>query len=188
MENERPARPTPDEASLALADADSARRRLTGTLVLPSYFFTSIGVVVATQIATSAIGLASQDLAGWAVVVAGWIALGVVAGIQLTRFRRLNGVRVAGLTHSVVLGTNTAAVVSYGAALAAAIWSALLGADGLVLGSAAVGGAAYAWSGRRWWQAYRGDPGTHGRGPSTIYLTGACVLALVGAVVLLAGA
>ncbi len=186
MENERPL--TPDEATLALADADSARRRLTGTLALPAYFFTSIGVVIAAQIATSAVGLASQDLTGWSVVVAGWIALGAVAGIQLTRFRRLNGVRIAGLTHRVVLGTSNAAAVSYGAALAAAIWSALVGAGWLVLLSALAGGAAYAWSGRRWWQAYRGDPAEHGRGPSTLYLTGAGVLALVGAVVLLAGA
>ena len=181
MEN----KPTADEASLALADALDARRRLADDLTLPSSFFTSIGVVIAVQIATSAVGLASQDLRGWLVVIAGWVALAAVGAFQLTRFRRANGVRVAGLTHRVVLGTSNAAAVSYAAALAAALWSALAGVEWLVLCSAVAGGAAYAWSGRRWWQAYRGDPGAYGRGPSRVYLAGAAVLALVGAVVLL---
>jgi hypothetical protein len=185
MENEPVRPPTRDEASLALAGALGARRRLAESLVLPSYFFSSLGVVIAAQLATSAVGLTSQDRRGWLVVVSGWIALVVVAGIQLARFRRLNGVRVAGLTHRVVLGTGNEAAVSYGTALAAGIWSALEGVPWLVLCSSLAGGVAYAWSGQRWWQAYRGDPATHGRRESRVYLAGASVLALVGAVLLL---
>jgi hypothetical protein len=185
MESDPARPPTPDEASLALAGALGARRRLTDSLVLPSYFFSSLGIVIAAQIATSAVGLTSQDLWGWFVVIAGWTALAVVAGLQLARFRRLNGVRVGGLAHRVVLGTSHAAAVSYGAALAAGIWSALEGATWLVLCSSMAGGAAYAWSGRRWWQAYRGDPAGHGRRQSVVYLACASVLAVVGAVALL---
>ena len=162
-----------------------ARRRLTDGLTLPSYFFSSLGVVIAAQLATSAVGLASQDLAGWSLVVTGWIALAVVAGVQLARFRRSNGVRVAGLTGRVVLGTSNAAAVSYGAALAAGLWSALEGVAWLVVASAVAGGAAYAWSGRRWWQAYRGDPVLHSRHHSAVLVAGVSALALAGAVVLL---
>jgi hypothetical protein len=185
MESEPDRSPTRDEASLALADALDARRRLTDSLVLPSWFFSSIGAVIAVQIATSAVGLAAQDATGWWIVVGGWGALAVVAGVQLARFRRSNGVRVAGLTSRVVLGTSNGAAVSYGAALAAGIWSALEGRTWLVVCSSLAGGLAYAWSGRRWWQGYLGDPARHGRGESALLLAGVLVLALVGAVVLL---
>lgn len=33
----------------------------------------------------------------------------------------------------------------------------------LVACSSLAGGAAYAWSGRRWWRIYQGDPAAHGR-------------------------
>jgi hypothetical protein len=113
------------------------------------------------------------------------VVLGAVAVVQLARFRRSNGVRVAGLTGRVVLGTSTAASLSYAAGLAAGVWSALQGVVWLVLVSSLAGGAAYARSGRRWWLGYRRDPAADSRGESGIYLVCLSVLALAGAVVLL---
>jgi hypothetical protein len=185
MENNSAAGPTPDEASLVLAEALDARDRFTAALVLPSYFFASLGVVIAAQIATSAVGIAAQDLAGWLLVIAGWAALAVVAGVQLTRFRRANGVRVRGLADRVVLGATEAAGVAYAAALAAGIWAAFEGAGWLVAASSLAGGVAYAWSGRRWWRAYRSDPARHGRDVSQLVLACLALAGLVGAVVLL---
>ncbi len=185
MENEPASTPTPDEASLALTGAVDARRRLTDSLVLPSFFFSSIGLVIAAQICTSAVGLARQDLSGWLLIVAGWAALALVAGVQLWRFRRLNGVWVSGLAHRVVLGTAETAAVAYGLGFAGAIWAALEGAGWLVAGSSLAGGVAYAWSGRHWWGAYRGDPGTYARPVSRALLASGGAVAAIGAVVLL---
>jgi len=185
MENTSHPSPNDDEASLALTGALDARRRLTDSLVLPSFFFSSIGVVVAAQIATSAVGLARQNLSGWLLTVAGWAALALVAGVQLWRFRRLNGVWVSGLAHRVVLGTAESAAVAYGLGFAGAIWAALEGVGWLVAGSSVAGGIAYAWSGRRWWGSYRGDPGTYGRPASRTLLASGGALAAIGAVVLL---
>jgi hypothetical protein len=71
MESEPASRPGPDEASLALADALDARHRLADSLVLPSYFFSSIGVAIAVQIASSAAVIASQDLRGCLLLIGG---------------------------------------------------------------------------------------------------------------------
>ena len=185
MENNAfPARGS-DEAYSALTGAADARRRLTGSLVLPALFFTSIGVVIAAQIATSAVGLARQDVSGWLLTVAGWAALALVAGAQLWRFRQLNGVWVSGLAHRVVLGTAQSAAVAYGLGFAGAIWAALEGVGWLVACSSLAGGLAYAWSGRRWWGAYQGDPGTYGRPASRTLLASGGAVAAIGAVVLL---
>ena len=93
-----------------------------------------------------------------------------VAGIQLARFRRLNGVWLGGFASRVVLGTATAASVSYAVALGAAIWAAYADRWWLVALWSAVGGAAYALSGSRWMQTYRGDPAAHARGESLAWL------------------
>ncbi len=142
--------PSVADASAALLDAEAARTTLAGRIVTPSWFFASMGVAIAVQIATTAAGLG--DGAPW-LVVAGLAVFGAVAGIQLARFRRVNGVWLGGFASRVVLGTGTAASVSYAAALAAAIWAAFGDHWWLVALWSAVGGAAYALSGRRWMQA-----------------------------------
>ena len=94
-----------------------------------------------------------------------------VAGVQLARFRRLNGVWLGGFASRVVLGTATAASVSYPIALGAAIWAAYGERWWLVALWSLVGGAAYALSGRRWMHTYRRDPAAHARGESLAWLT-----------------
>ncbi len=74
--------------------------------------------------------------------MAGGLAVfAAVAGVQLARFRRLNGVWLGGFASRVVLGTATAASVSYAVALAAAIWAAYGDRWGLVALWSAVGKA-----------------------------------------------
>ena len=75
-------------------------------------------------------------------VVAGVAVFAAVAGVQLARFRRLNGVWLGGFTSRVVLGTATAASVSYAVALGAAIWAAYGERWWLVALWSSVGGAA----------------------------------------------
>jgi hypothetical protein len=185
MENDSDPRSDPDRASLALGDALAARGRFTDALVLPPLFFVSLGVAIAAQLATSAVGIARQDGAGWLLLVGGWALLALVAGVQLWRFRRRNGAWVSGLAHRVVLGTGDAAAVTYALALGAVVWAALEGAGWVVAGSSLAGGAAYAWSGRRWWQEYRRDPATHARPVPRTVLAFAGGLAAIGAAVLL---
>ena len=163
MEN----KPNAAEASIALRDAEAARATLADRIVTPSWFFASIGVAVAVQIATAAAGLGGD--APW--LIAGGLAVfTVVAGVQLARFRRVNGVWLGGFASRVVLGTATAASVSYTVALAAAIWAAYGDLWWLVALWSAVGGAAYALSGGRWMRSYRGDPAAHARGESLAWL------------------
>src|SRR4051812_40514147 len=97
-------RPTPDEAAAALLDAGSARDELSLGLKLPSWFHTSLGVAIAVQTATLAVGVADQSSAGVALAVAGLVPFALVAVVQLVRFRGLNGVRVGGLASRVVFG------------------------------------------------------------------------------------
>ncbi len=167
-----PHRPTAAEASAALLEAEATRAGLAGRVVTPSWFFASMGVAIAAQIATTASGLG--DDAPW-LIAAGLALFAAVAVVQLARFRRVNGVWLGGLASRVVLGTGTAASVSYTVAIAAAIWAAYEDRWWLVGLWSAVGGAAYALSGRRWLRGYRGDPSRHARGESL------AVLALVGA-------
>ena len=115
-----PPRPTAAEASAALLDAEAAHATLADRIATPSWFFASMGVAIAVQIATVAVGL--QDAhevarlrlgadAPW-LIVAGLAVFAVVAGVQLWRFRRLNGVWVGGFASRVVLGSGVAASVS----------------------------------------------------------------------------
>src|ERR671937_463349 len=165
-----PHRPTAEEASAALFDAESTRATLADQIATPSWFFVSMGVAIAAQIATVAVGLGDKHAldAGevdtpW-VVAAGVAGFAAVAGVQLARFRRLNGVWLGGFASRVVLGTATAASVSYPIALGAAIWAAYGERWWLVALWSLVGGAAYALSGRRWMHTYRRDPAAHARG------------------------
>ena len=166
MESRRE-RPTAAEASAALLDAETTRATLAGRIVTPSWFFASMGVAIAIQIATTASGLG--DDAPWR-IAAGLAVFAFVAGIQLARFRRRNGVWLGGFASRVVLGTATGASLSYAAALAAAIWAAYGDRWWLVVLWSVLGGAAYALSGRRWMHAYRGDPAAHARGESVAWL------------------
>jgi len=172
----KPHRPTAAEASAALSDAEATRATLADRIATPSWFFVSMGVAIAAQIATVAVGLghkpaldAGEVDAPW-LVAAGVAVFAAVAGVQLARFRRLNGAWLGGFASRVVLGTTTAAAVSYPVALGAAIWAAYGDHWWLVAAWSAGGGAAYALSGRRWLRGYRHDPAAHARGESLAWL------------------
>ena len=184
--------PTPEEAATALADAEASRMTLARRLVVPSFFYISIGTAIAVQIATTAVGMANVDHqallqpAVW-LVAAGCVAFAAVAAIQLVRFRRLNGLWLGGFASRVVGGTATAASVSYVLALGAAIWAAFDAAWWLVAVCSLAGGVAYAMSGRRWVRIYRGEPAEHARGESAAWLAVLGLLALAGLVFLMIG-
>jgi hypothetical protein len=170
-------RPTPAEATVALLDAEAARATLAGRIATPSWFFASMCLAITVQIATTAAGLGAG--APWS-VAAGLAVFAAVAAVQLARFRRANGVWLGGFASRVVLGTSTAASVSYTVALAAAIWAAYADQWWLVALWSAAGGAAYALSGGRWIRSYRGDPAAHARGESLAWLVLAAAVALSG--------
>src|SRR5665647_2647278 len=194
MENSEPD-PTPEDAAAALVEAEASRTRLAGNLALPAFFYAAIGAAVAVQIATAAFGgdlLGGQHLGvvvddrAWALaILLGGVALWVlVAAIQLVRFRQLNGVWLGGLASRVVLGTASAASISYALALGASIWGAFNGLWWLVALCAIAGGAAYALSGQRWWRRYQGDPASHSRGESAGWIAILGAVAVAGLVLL----
>ena len=178
----RPERPTAAQASAALTDAEASRAALAHGIITPSWFFTSMGVAIAVQIATTAVGLG--DDAVW-VLVAGLALFVAVAGVQLARFRRLNGVWLGGFASRVVLGTGIPASASYAIALGAAIWAAYDTRWGLVALCSVGGGVAYALTGRSWMRAYRAQPAVHGRGESAAWLALVGVAAVAGFALLL---
>jgi hypothetical protein len=182
--SERPA--TPSEARATLADAESARARLASSLLLPSYFCSSIGTAIAVQIGTGAAGIGVQKPWGLAVLGGGVLVFVLTAGIQLARFRRLNGAWLGGLASQVVLGTAGLASAAYAAAFALATWAALAGAWWLTPIAAVAGGGAYAWAGRRWWRSYQGAPAEHSHGERAVVLAAAAVVAVGGLAVLVA--
>ena len=181
----KPHRPTAAEASAALLDAEATRATLADHIATPSWFFASMSLAIAAQIATIASGLGGD--APW-LMAAGLAVFAAVAGVQLARFRRLNGVWLGGFARRVVLGTATAASVSYTVAVAAAIWAAYGDHWWLVALWSAVGGAAYALSGRRWMHSYRGDPAAHASGESLAWLALLIAAALGGLAMLLLNA
>ena len=162
-----PDRPTAAAASAALTDAEASRAAVARGLFLPSWFLPSLGAAIAVQIGTAAVGLA--DAEPWLVAL-GLGVFAAAAGVQLARFRRLNGVWLGGLASRVVLGTGMAASASYALALGAAIWAAYAAQWGLTAACAVAGGAAYAVSGARWLSAYRAEPAVHSRGESAVWL------------------
>ena len=174
--------PTPEEASGALADAEASRSALANSITTPSWLFTSLGVAIAVQIATTAFGLARS--APWP-LVAGVLVFVAVAGVQLLRFRQLSGVWLGGFVSRVVLGTGILASASYVVALGAAIWAAYGGLWWLVAVCSILGGAAYTLSGRRWMRAYRAQPAVHGRGEPALWLALLTIAAIAGLVLLL---
>jgi hypothetical protein len=177
----KPHRPTAMEASAALRDAETARANLAHRLVLPPWLYVSMGIAIAVQIATTAAALRTG--APW-LMAAGLAAFAAVAGTQLAQFRRRNGVWLGGLASRVVLGTGTTASLSYAAALAAAIWVGYGDQWWLVAPCSALGGTAYALSGRRWVRRYRADPAAHARGESLAWLA-LTTAAVIGGLALL---
>jgi hypothetical protein len=179
--------PTPEAAAAALVEAEASRTRLAGTLVLPSFFYAAIGAAVAVQIATTAFTIA--DDRGWAhaIRLGGVAFFALVAAIQLLRFRQLNGVRLGGLASRVVLGTATAASISYVLALGSSAWAGFNRMWWLVTVCAVAGGAAYALSGLRWWRRHQGDPASHSRGESAGLIAILGAVAVAGLVLLVLG-
>jgi hypothetical protein len=117
-------------------------------------------------------------------IAAGLAVFAAVAGLQLVRFRRRNGLWLGGFASRVVLGTGTAASASYAAALAAAIWAAYAGHGWLVALCSIAGGAAYAAGGSRWLRSYRAQPAAHARAGTPAALALLTTAALAGAVLL----
>jgi hypothetical protein len=177
--------PTAAEASAALNDAEAARATLARSTKVPSWFFTSIGAAIAVQIASTAIGVADPSSSTLVALASGIAVLIAVAGVQLARFRQLNGVRLGGLLSRVVLGTGTLASASYAVAAVAAILGAFDKRWWLVATSSIIGGALYALGGRRWLRAYRAEPALHARGESLATLALLTGAALAGLALLL---
>lgn len=176
--------PSPEDAAAALRDASAARDHLAATLVLPTFFFTSIAVAVSVQILTTAIVVAAGTPAAWAGFAAGLVVFGGAAAVQLARLRRLNGVRVGGIASRVVFGTASTASTVLLLALGGAIWAAFDGSWWLVALCSLAGGAAYAASGARWMQVYRAAPDEHSRAESALLLAALAVPVVAGLVLL----
>jgi hypothetical protein len=186
MENtSEPHIPSAAEASAALNDAEEARATLAQSTKIPSWFFASIGAAIAVQIASTAVGVAHPSSLTLAALASGIAILVAVAGVQLARFRRLNGVRLGGLVSRVVFGTGTLASASYAAAAVFAILGAFDKRWWLVVTSSIIGGALYALNGRRWLRAYQAEPALHARGESLTSLTLLTVTALASLALLL---
>lgn len=173
------------EAAAALRDAEASRAAIADGVATPSWFFTSMVVAISVQIATTAVGLGDGPM--W-LLVAGLAFFAAVAGAQLVRFRRRNGVWLGGFASRVVLGTGTAASSSYIIALGAAAWAGLEEQWLLVLLCALGGGVAYALSGLRWLRGYRAQPVARARGESAAWLALGGAVALAGLALLLISA
>lgn len=180
-------RPTPDEAAGTLDEARAAAVRLARELQLPSHFHSSVGVAIALQIGTSAVGIAAQD--GWPawLIVVGLAVFAAVAAVQLVRFRRLNGAWVWAVANQVVLGSGTAATLTYCLAFTAALLAAFGGLWWLVVLAAVAGGIGYVRCGQLWLRRYRNDPVGRAHRESTVVFALAGLVAATGLVLLVAG-
>ena len=181
----KPLVPSAAEASAALNDAEAARATLAQSTKMPSWFFASLGAAIAVQIASTAAGVANPSSSTLVGLASGIVLLVAVTGVQLTRFRQLNGVRLGGLLSRVVLGTGTLASASYAVAGTAAILGAFDRRWWLVATASIIGGALYALNGRLWLRAYRAEPSLHARGESLTWLALLTVAALAGLALLL---
>ena len=168
----------------ALHDAERARDELAADLVVPRGYDLAIGAGVAVQIITSVIGLTVEDAWARTLLAVGNAAFGVVAVLQIVRFRRLNGVRVQGFVSRVILGSAMTASFGYAAALVAAYVAALRELWWLAGLAALSGGLVYVLSGRRWLRAYRREPGRLGRAESALWMAVLVGLAVAGLVLL----
>ena len=124
-------------------------------VVLPSFFGAAMGAAIPVRIAATALGRADNgNWAGW-LLPPGVVVFVLVAGLELTRFRRVTGVWSGGFASRVVGGTATAGGVAL---------------------------AAYACSGRRLPRTYRAGPAARGRGESAAVLAVLAILAVAGLV------
>ncbi|MFI5735689.1 hypothetical protein ACIA49_36600 [Kribbella sp. NPDC051587] len=171
-------RPDPAEAAAALDDLHRSQTKLAAGLRLPSGFYTTIGLAISATIFLFARGLAAGPEQAPLTLVAGLVVFGVVAGLQVLRFRRLNGALVGSMVSQVVLGKGTLSSVIYAAALAGAVWAGYVGSWWLSALCALAGGAGYVASGMRWMRQYRADPQLYGRGGEMAWWVSA-VLGLV---------
>lgn len=169
----------------SLGDAERARDEMAASVVLPRGHDVAIGAAVAIQIATTAVvPFTDEAWARWALLVGGVVLFGVVAGLLLWRFSRVNGVRVSGFASRVVGGTAVMASLGYAVSMAVAFAAAARELWWLTGLAALAGGVVYVLSGRRWLRAYRRDPARRGAGESALWLA-LLVLAAVAGLVLL---
>ena len=178
-------RQNPDDPRSELAAADQARQRLAVGLRLPTGFHPALAAAVAVQVGAGAYGIAAQSAAGLAVALAGLAVFLGVAALMLHRFRRINGVRVDGLSSQVILGAGGTSTLVYLGAFWAATWAAFESRWWLVAAAAVVAGAGYAFGSLRWWRAYRHDPAAHAGGATPRALAALAVLACLGLAALL---
>ena len=176
---------TPGDPRSELAVADQARQRLADGLRLPTGLHPTLAAAVAVQVGAAAYGIAAQTAAGLAVALAGVTVLMGVAALLLYQFRRINGVRVDGLSSQIVLGTGATSTLVYMVAFGAATWAAFESRWWLVATAAVIAGVGYALGTLQWWHAYRHDPATHAGGASPWVLAALAVLACLGLVALL---
>jgi len=135
-----------------------ARQRLADGLRLPTGLHPVLAAAVAVQVGAAAYGIAAQTTAGLAVALAGVAVLMGVAALLLYQFRRINGVRVDGLSSQIVLGTGGTSTLVYLGGFGAATWAAFESLWWLVAAAAVAAGVGYSFGTLRWWHAYRHDP------------------------------
>ncbi len=179
-----PGSPSPAQAAAALADADALRARVAAGVAMPSWFTASLGTAIAIHIATTAIGVTEGR--PW-LLAAGLAVFAAVGGVQLARFRQLNGLWLGGFATRVVLGTGATASASYAVALAASIWASYAAHGWLVALCSIAGGTAYAIGGHRWMRAYRAQPAFHARGASAAWPAVLAAAALASLLLLVLG-
>ena len=180
-----PALQNPDDPRSELAVADEARQRLADGLRLPTGLHPILASAVAVQVGAAAYGIAAQTTAGLAVALAGVAVLMGVAAFLLYQFRRINGVRVDGLSSQIVLGTGGASTLVYLGGFGAATWAAFESRWWLVAAAAVAAGVSYAFGTLRWWHVYRDDPSAHASGASPRVFAALAALACLGFVALL---
>src|SRR4051794_40632162 len=181
----KPGLQNPDDPRSELAVADQARQRLADGLRLPTGLHPVLAAAVAVQVGAAAYGIAAQTTVGLAVALAGVAVLMGVAALMLYRFRRINGVRVDGLSSQIVLGTGGTSTLIYLAGFGVATWAAFDSRWWFVAAAAVAAGVGYAFGTFRWWHAYRDDPSGHVGGASPRVLAALGVLACLGLVALL---
>jgi hypothetical protein len=184
MESNR-AEQSPGDPLAELADADQARQRLASRLRLPAGLHPVLAAAVAVQVGAAAWGIAAQTTAGLAVAMAGFAVLMGVAALLLHQFRRINGVRVDGLSSQIVLGTGGTSTLTYLIGFGAATWAAFESRWWLVAAAAVAAGVGYAFGTLRWWHDYRHDPSDHVGGASPRVFAALAALACLGLVALL---
>ena len=179
------AQQNPDDPRSELAAADEARQRLAAGLQLSGGLHPALAAAVAVQVGAGAYGIAAQTAAGIAVALAGVAVLMGVAGLLLYHFRRINGVRVDGLSSQIVLGTGGTSTSIYMVGFGAATWAAFESRWWLVAAAAVAAGVGYSFGTLRWWHAYRHDPAAHAGGASPRVFAALAVVACLGLVALL---